>query len=595
MNDALIGRKLANFRIERLLGRGGMARVYYGLDIKLRRPVAIKIIDERYRKRPLEVKRFLKEAQLMAKWRHENIVQIYYCGDEGDLYYYVMEYIDGKDLASVLAGHAVKKKLMPVDEVLRIGAALANALDYAHSQGVIHRDVKPSNVLIASSGRVALSDFGLALDIRDGSLGEAFGTPHYISPEQALHSANAVPQSDIYSLGVILYEMLTGHVPFADPSPTSAALQHIGQLPPSPREFNPGLPSAAEKVLLRALEKSPGKRYQSGAELLEALKKALQATQSAAAKPALPPIPVGVPTIRLAGGRPAIPKEAARPRGRTTPLASPPASLTEKRPRSNRPAPAGRRGIPAWLVVLAVLACLGSVIVLWANGMIDPARLPWLKAPASLPTAAPTLTEQAALLPAAQTAPPATLTPYPASKTPRAQKTEPAAITDTPQATPSLPPPSATASALPSQTPAEAPAVSPTVKYPTGNLFTLIYDDNGLYLLNRSPAIRSVSGFSFERLDAQGQALETFPGWRWSQFSDNLPPERCVILEVYDEFPYLDPPECARFTSKLNPERASGLIFWTAQEDSRQFRVLWRGEEVARCQTGAGRCDFYTP
>jgi serine/threonine-protein kinase len=296
MNDPLIGRQLANFRVERVLGRGGMAQVYYGQDIKLQRPVAIKVIDARYRDKPAYAKRFVNEARVLAKWRHEHIIQIYYADDENGLYYYAMEYIDGQDLASIISSYAMDGELLPVDDVLQIGNAIADALDYAHKQGVIHRDVKPSNILVSGSGRVVLGDFGLALDQADGSLGETFGTPHYISPEQASRSANAIPQSDLYSLGVILFEMLVGVVPFNDPSPTSVALQHITEPPPSPRSINPDLSPETEKVLLKALEKSPQDRYQTGNELMNALESTLT-VKSTKAKTPLPPLPVGVPTI----------------------------------------------------------------------------------------------------------------------------------------------------------------------------------------------------------------------------------------------------------------------------------------------------------
>jgi serine/threonine protein kinase len=205
----LIGRQLANYRIERLIGSGGMAQVYYGWDVKLERPVAIKVIDARYRDDPAYAERFVREARAVATWRHENIVQIYYADDEDGLYYFAMEYIDGMDLGRLLAQYADDGEWMAYEDVLLVGRAVASALDYAHQKGVIHRDVKPSNVMVTSKGRVALTDFGLAMDVYRGTLGEAFGSPHYISPEQARSSANAVPQSDLYSLGVMLYEMLT--------------------------------------------------------------------------------------------------------------------------------------------------------------------------------------------------------------------------------------------------------------------------------------------------------------------------------------------------------------------------------------------------
>lgn len=274
-DDPLIGRQLANFQVESIIGRGGMAQVYFGHDVKLQRPVAIKVIDARYRDDPAYAQRFVREAQTVASWRHENIVQVYFADEEDGLYYFVMEYIDGPSLAELLAQQEAEGTLMSHEEVLRIGRAIADALDYAHENGVVHRDVKPANVMLTDDGRVILTDFGLAMDVQHGSQGEVFGSSHYIAPEQARRSADAVPQSDLYSLGVILFEMLAGVVPFDDPSPTSVALQHVTLAPPSPREINPDLDQRTEAVLLRALSKSPDERYQTGRELLLALEQSL--------------------------------------------------------------------------------------------------------------------------------------------------------------------------------------------------------------------------------------------------------------------------------------------------------------------------------
>jgi serine/threonine protein kinase len=283
-DDDLLGRQVANFRIDRIIGRGGMAVVYYGWDVKLDRPVAIKMIDARYRDNPVYAERFVREAQTVAKWRHEHIIQIYYADDEDGLYYFAMEYIDGLNLKQLLAQYTAKNELMPHDEVLRIGQAIAQALDYAHEQGIIHRDVKPSNVMVTNDDRVILTDFGLVMDVSEGSLGEVFGSSHYIAPEQARNSSDAVPQSDLYALGIILYEMLTGSVPFDDPSPTTVALQQVTQAPPPPRQINPDLSESIEAVLLKALSKSPHDRYQTGKTLITALTKALQNNQPATAK-----------------------------------------------------------------------------------------------------------------------------------------------------------------------------------------------------------------------------------------------------------------------------------------------------------------------
>lgn len=266
--DGLIGRQLGNFRIDRLLGEGGMARVYYGWDVSLDRPVAVKVVDARAGAQ--KARRFIQEARTIARWRHPHIIQIYYAAEQDDVFYFVMEYVDGMDLAEHLAAQSTP---LPYDEVLRIGQAVAEALDYAHTHGVIHRDVKPANILLAQDGRVMLTDFGLVLDA--GSTDEGGGTPHYMAPEQVRQGAQIVPQTDIYALGVMLFEMLTGHLPFDDPLGSAVALQQVTQPPPSPCQFRPELGQTVESVLLRTLAKNPADRYENGRSLLADLAQAL--------------------------------------------------------------------------------------------------------------------------------------------------------------------------------------------------------------------------------------------------------------------------------------------------------------------------------
>jgi serine/threonine protein kinase len=290
--DFLIGRKLANYQIERLLGRGGMASVYYGLDLNLQRPAAIKVIDDRYIGDAAFSARFVNEARAMASWRHPNIPQIYQAGVENNIYFYAMEYIQGMDLEEMLRQHVQRSELLPFRDVLLIAKAISAALDYAHQKGAIHRDVKPANILICEDGRILLTDFGLILEMAKGTQGEVFGSPRYIAPEQARSSANAVPQSDFYSLGVILYEMLVGKLPFDDPSPASLAYKHITYEPPPPRQINPDLSPEIEAFLLQALRKLPQERYQTGNALIAALEAVIpgESTETRVLhSPALPP------------------------------------------------------------------------------------------------------------------------------------------------------------------------------------------------------------------------------------------------------------------------------------------------------------------
>lgn len=566
MKDPLIGSQLANFHVERLLGQGGMASVYYGQDIKLHRPVAIKVLDKRYKNHPAYATRFVNEARMMAKWHHENIIQIYYADDEQGFPYYVMEYVNGQDLSEVISLYQEEGKLMPITEVLRIGNAVANALDYAHRHGVIHRDVKPSNILISNDGRVLLGDFGMALEVRDGSQGNIFGSPHYISPEQAKRSADANAQSDIYSLGVVLYEILAGSVPFNADDPTELALQHISQPPPPPRSINPDLSPAVEAVILKALHKDPRERHQTGAKLISALEDAFKATNSAK-KTTLPPLPVGVPTIRRSdlsieqiSNRPA-PKKA---KAKHTPLAKMPATVHVRDPKKRR----------YWLW-LGLLLLMGVGGYFYAVGRFNPlALIPAPSLVAALPTATGTdLPTQTSAAPFALPSPTAILPTH----TPVADET----ATDKPSPT---------------------IQAEPTVKYPNGNHYTLFYNETSFFILNRAYPRRSISGFVFQRLDNDGAPMEDiFRGYQWeTRTLDYLPRNYCANITIFGDQdpPYLNPSGClSGIISTIQPrfDRPGEILFWTPKEGSSQFRVLWLDEEVARCDINRTSCDVFIP
>src|SRR5690606_22958287 len=189
--------------------------VYRALDIKLNRYAALKVMGQAsHKKEDSYRKRFDREAQAIAKLKHPNIVAIYRFNDVNNIYYMAMEYVDGADLRWVLRDYSADGEFIDYATLIKIMEQISKALDYAHRHGVIHRDIKPSNIMISRSGNAILTDFGLALDVQEGTGGEIFGSPHYIAPEQAVSSAQAVPQTDFYSLGVILFEMLTGSIPF---------------------------------------------------------------------------------------------------------------------------------------------------------------------------------------------------------------------------------------------------------------------------------------------------------------------------------------------------------------------------------------------
>ncbi len=560
MKDPLIGMSLANFRVVRLIGQGGMATVYFGQDVKLHRPVAIKALDKRYKDHRTYAGRFVKEARMMAQWRHENIIQIYYADDAHGFPYYVMEYVDGPDLGAIIALYREEKTLMPITDALRVGRAVASALDYAHRHGVIHRDIKPSNILLAKDGRVLIGDFGMALEVRDGSMGDIFGTPHYISPEQAKRSADAVPQSDIYSLGVIMYEILTGEVPFNDSSPASIALQHISEKPPPPRSVNPTLPASVEKVLMKVLEKDIRERYQTGGKFMDALEAAFDDTGSGKKTP-LPPLPVGVPTVR----RSEKSIEQIAKRSERKPFEAP-ELVIGKIPATGRTSqPGKKRNYWIWFVPLLILGI--GAFLFTRSGFLLPA-VP------STATSSPTLPS----------------TPSPVQSTPASTPTG----TFIPSATP-----------IPfTPTPEPPPILDgvPTVLYPEGNHYTLFYNETSFFILNRSYDIRSISGFFFQRLNEDSSiARDYFEGYRWETASlDYLPRNYCANITIYGDQdpPYLDPDECSPGvvnTVQARWDRPFEVLFWTPKEGSRQFRVVWVDEEVARCDIAAGVCEVFIP
>lgn len=281
--DPLIGKRLGDYLIESVLGTGGMARVYRGYDDNLDRYAAIKVIEpqliasaeeDEYRER------FLREARAIARLNHNRIVSVYQFNQIGNLYYIAMEYIEGKNLRDVLKGYLKQGRVIPKEELLLVLRDIAEALDYAHKQGIIHRDIKPSNIIITPDGNAVLTDFGLALNAVEGTIGNTFGSVHYIAPEQAISSAQAVPASDQYSLGIVAYELVTGRVPFDDASAMSVALKHISDPPPPPTEINPNIPVEVEQVILKALDKEPNRRFENAREFVRSLEVAFEMSKT---------------------------------------------------------------------------------------------------------------------------------------------------------------------------------------------------------------------------------------------------------------------------------------------------------------------------
>lgn len=274
--DPLIGKQFGDYRLTSLLATGGMARIYKGMDYKLQRQAAVKIlIQDETANDPTLTKRFQREARAVAALEHDNIITIYQSGEQDTIYFIAMKFVKGKDLAQELKRlRRGSSKKMDVARALRIMEQVASALDYAHTQGVIHRDIKPSNILLDDNDKALLTDFGLVLRASaETTMGTAFGTPRYIAPEQAISSNKAVPQSDIYSLAVIMYEILTGETPFTGDSPMEIALSHISDPPPPPRSLDKSIPEQVEDELLKALNKDPEKRHRTAIQFIQAIKR----------------------------------------------------------------------------------------------------------------------------------------------------------------------------------------------------------------------------------------------------------------------------------------------------------------------------------
>ncbi len=276
---ALVERVLsASYALDREVGRGGMGIVYGAKDKRLKRTVAIKILPPELSFRSEIRTRFLREAETAAQLNHPHIVPIYSVDEAEGLVYFVMACVDGDNLGKRIH----ERGPLPIDDARRILAEVADALAYAHARGVVHRDVKPDNILFDEDGHALVTDFGIATARFHGRLtntGRAMGTPHYMSPEQAMGKM-VDGRSDVYALGVVLYEVLAGAPPFDGPDAYSVGYKHVHEAPVPLEEVDSRIPAAIARVVMRCLLKSPAERYATAAELAEALIAAISAMGS---------------------------------------------------------------------------------------------------------------------------------------------------------------------------------------------------------------------------------------------------------------------------------------------------------------------------
>lgn len=540
--DTLTNRQLDEYRIVALLGQGGMARVYLAEDVRLGRNVAIKVIDRPFREEPAYVERFEREAQAIARLEHPHIVRLYRYGETSRLLYMAMQYVEGADLGSILDSYRREERLIPPRDALAIVRDVGSALDYAHQKGVIHRDLKPSNILLSLDGQAYLTDFGLALLATTKTLGQTFGTPHYISPEQAASSEGALPQSDLYSLGVILYEMFTGTLPFGGRGPLEIALQHRDEAPPDPRQRRADLDPAIAGVILKAMAKSPAGRYQSGAALTHALERALSgrpvttvvAPSRSLAERVTDVYDVGLATRAAVsslgdGTLPTTPFrfEELDAAGEPVPIAPVPPVPPAAQPRKNRPILLG--------VVLVLTICLATALAFLATRGDE------------------TL--------GALFAPPTTETP-PGS-------TPPGAVSSLPPATPTLGAPIVN---LPTATlpPVEPTSTSPPNPNEPVNVIQIVTRrDETLFLVNNTSAPIRLAGFQI------GEGEGAIRGVEWELVS--LAPGECVSVWKEQGNPEAPDVDCVWVGTRVT--RHSRDVFW-----SNPFSVYYRDSLLGACQ-----------
>ena len=272
------------YRLVELLGQGGMATVYRALDTQLGRDVTIKLLRPEYLRDPDFSSRFRQEAQNAASLSHPNVVTVYDYGEDPSGPFIVMEYVDGEDLATILK----RNGSLPPTQAARIAAAVARALEAAHARGIVHRDVKPGNVLIGRDGRVKVVDFGIARAIAEAQMtlpGTTLGSVHYFSPEQA-RGEPTTAASDIFSLGIVLFEMLTGSRPWEGDSAAAVALARLSPPVPDPVLLRPSLPSDLAAIDRKSLALDPADRFATAGAMADALERTIPPAVAAAGTPA---------------------------------------------------------------------------------------------------------------------------------------------------------------------------------------------------------------------------------------------------------------------------------------------------------------------
>ncbi len=595
----LVGKQLGDYLIKEKVATGGMSYVFLGEDVSLGRRAAVKVLTPDITEDDQSLpERFKREARAVAQLEHDNIIPIYQFGELEGIYFLAMRFIEGHDFADEVNDAKRQGKLMDMKRAIDVLAQVASAVDYAHANGIVHRDIKPSNILIDNnSGKAILTDFGLVLwSSVDKTLGTAFGTPRYISPEQATDSQAAVAQSDIYSLAVIMYEMVTGKMLFTGQTPMEMAISHITEKPVPPRTHNPKVPVQVEREILKALDKEPTNRHQTAAEFIEAIDNAYQESggfyKLVAGQPSentdakkiesnsTKPITGLLETWEDVPTKPQTPRTQSTQDSKIRSVKPRNATISAKQQKRSS-------GLMIFGGVAITVLILGLLSVALGGGIGEP----------PLPTTVATSTVDAALV-ETQTAEALLAldvdedTPEPTDEPTAVDTatTEPTSTdepTDEPSATPSeTDEPTVTPTITQTPTVTYTPTITQTStiypildELPAGVAVQLIYDQTHFVIRNDSET--DVIFTEMRLSGAADDGVGEFDGGTLPFVG--LAPGECIVIRSENE-PVPAEWACTRARSSIQFETTAR--FWFADnEDDNDFRVFWRSNEIKTCDT----------
>ncbi len=552
--DTLSGRTIGKYRIVEKIGSGGMAEVYLAVQENLDRHVAIKFMHAFLISEQDFLNRFEREAKAMARLNHANIVGVYDFDVYGEnSYYLVMEYIDGGTLKEKLAGLAQAGERLPLEQAVRFATEVADALAYAHKREMVHRDIKPANIMINEAGKAVLTDFGIVKMMGNQAMaytatGALIGTPAYMSPEQALGKSGDA-RLDIYSLGVLLFQMATGQLPYDADTPLAVVMKHVNEPTPLPGAFNPDVPYQLQEAILKAMAKDPDDRFQTADEFAAALRQVNLSAKS-------PPMPIEGTVVAQPQGTVVssmAPHLETAVGGVTDTAASRTAvgKTAIATPEDLAPPPKKKR--PVWLYLIIALIVIGGTV----GGLLAAGIIPGLR---PTPTTAAIVVEPTNTA----TAAPATNTPVP-EDTPTPEDTRDAVAEVLATLT-------AVAAALPSETP--TPSVTPTrTPSPTPNA-------TATYLASCAFDVELVSAYPYSnsRFNSVPTEARNFT-MNWALKNSGTCPWPAGLTWKYtggEAFGYADEPLVVEGVVEVDEEITLQTSFPEAPDSVGTFEATWQ-------------------